>query len=53
MHRIMQYKRPDDFVIATGIQYSVREFLIKCFRYFGVELNFTKRHKRKSKNFKN
>ncbi|MGH7863441.1 MAG: GDP-mannose 4,6-dehydratase, partial [Candidatus Binataceae bacterium] len=25
--RILQHKRPDDFVIATGVQHSVREFV--------------------------
>ena len=40
MYKIMQFKKPDDFVIATGKQYSVREFLIKCFKYYGVELKF-------------
>jgi len=27
MWRILQYKRPEDFVIATGVQHSVREFV--------------------------
>ncbi len=27
MWRILQPKRPDDFVIATGVQHSVREFV--------------------------
>jgi GDPmannose 4,6-dehydratase len=27
MWRILQQKRPDDFVIATGVQHSVREFV--------------------------
>ena len=40
MYKIMQFKKPDDFVIATGKQYSVRDFLIKCFKYYGVELKF-------------
>ena len=40
MYKIMRFKKPDDFVIATGKQYSVREFLIKCFKYYGVELKF-------------
>ncbi len=40
MYKIMQFKRPDDFVIATGKQYSVRDFVIKCFKYYGVELKF-------------
>ncbi len=27
MWKILQYKRPDDFVIATGKQYSIKEFI--------------------------
>ena len=27
MWRILQHKRPDDFVVATGVQHSVREFV--------------------------
>jgi len=27
MWRILQYRRPDDFVIATGVQHTVREFV--------------------------
>ena len=27
MWRILQHRRPDDFVIATGVQHSVREFV--------------------------
>ena len=27
MWKILQYKKPDDFVIATGKQYSIKEFI--------------------------
>ena len=38
--KIMQHKESDDFVIATGKQYSVRDFVIKCYSYYGIELKF-------------
>ncbi|MDO8339038.1 MAG: GDP-mannose 4,6-dehydratase [Candidatus Burarchaeum sp.] len=31
MYRILQHKKADDFVIATGKTHSVREFLEECF----------------------
>ena len=27
MWKILQQKKPDDYVIATGIQYSIKEFI--------------------------
>ena len=36
MWKILQLKKPDDFVISTGINYSVREFVEKV----GKELKF-------------
>ena len=38
MWLILQQERPDDFVIATGVQHSVREFAGLAFRYAGIEL---------------
>ena len=38
--RILQHKSPDDFVIATGKQTSVREFVIKVARQLGIKLYF-------------
>ncbi|UII32993.1 GDP-mannose 4,6-dehydratase [Fulvivirga ulvae] len=38
---IMQQEKPDDFVIATGITTTVREFVIKAFDLVGVELEFS------------
>ena len=40
MWRILQHNEPDDFVIATGEQHSVREFCLLAFRYAGIELKF-------------
>ena len=33
-------KTPEDFVIATGEQHSVREFCQLAFHYAGIELEF-------------
>jgi len=38
---MLQRDEPEDFVIATGVQYSVREFIIWSARELGVELEFT------------
>jgi GDPmannose 4,6-dehydratase len=38
---MLQQDEPEDFVIATGVQYSVREFLIWSARELGVELEFS------------
>ena len=40
MWLILQNNKPDDFVIATGIQHSVREFATLAFHYAGVELKW-------------
>jgi GDPmannose 4,6-dehydratase len=40
MWLILQQEKPEDFVIATGIQHSVREFTQLAFRYAGIELRF-------------
>ena len=40
MWRILQHDKPDDFVIATGEQHSVREFCTLAFQYAGVNLHF-------------
>jgi GDPmannose 4,6-dehydratase len=37
MWLIMQYDKPDDFVIATGENHSVREFLDEVFGYLGLD----------------
>ena len=40
MWLILQQDEPDDFVIATGEQHSVREFAELAFRYVGIELEW-------------
>ncbi len=40
MWLILQQKQPDDYVIATGEQHSVREFVTLAFRYAGIELEW-------------
>ena len=40
MWLILQNDRPDDYVIATGVQHSVREFATLAFRYAGIELEW-------------
>ena len=40
MWLILQNERPDDFVIATGEQHSVREFATLAFHYVGIELRW-------------
>ncbi len=41
MWLILQQDKPEDFVIATGEQHSVREFCLYAFRRAGIELEFT------------
>ncbi|BCI64585.1 GDP-mannose 4,6-dehydratase [Coprobacter secundus] len=40
MWLILQNKTPEDFVIATGEQHSVREFCQLAFHYAGIKLEF-------------
>jgi len=37
---MLQQEAPEDFVIATGEQHSVREFVDRAFREAGIELRF-------------
>ena len=37
---MLQQDEPEDFVIATGVQYSVREFISWTARELGIELEF-------------
>ena len=37
---MLQQDRPEDFLIATGVQYSVREFIIKSAKQLGLTLQF-------------
>lgn len=40
MWLILQNDKPEDFVIATGVQHSVREFATLAFHYAGIELEW-------------
>ena len=40
MWLILQNEKPDDYVIATGVQHSVREFAKLAFHHVGIELEF-------------
>ncbi len=37
---MLQQEKPEDFVIATGVQYSVRDFIAKSAAQLGVTLKF-------------
>ena len=38
MWLMLQQDEPDDYVVATGVQYSVREFVEEAAPYFGMEI---------------
>ena len=40
MWLIMQHEKADDFVIATGVQHTVREFTTLAFHYLGIEIEW-------------
>lgn len=40
MWLMLQNDKPEDFVIATGVQHSVREFCYYAFKHVGIELEF-------------
>ena len=40
MWKMMQLKKPDDFVIATGKQYSVRDFVIISAKNLGINIKW-------------
>ena len=37
---MLQQETPDDFVIATGVQFTVREFIIRSAKQLGITLKF-------------
>lgn len=37
---MLQQDKPEDFVIATGVQYSVREFVLAAAKELGMEITF-------------
>ena len=40
MWMMLQHDHPEDFVIATGEQHSVRDFCYYAFKHVGIELEF-------------
>lgn len=40
MWLMLQQAQPDDYVIATGVQHTVREFATLAFQYTGIELRW-------------
>tara|TARA_B100000035_G_scaffold216653_1_gene185747 strand:- start:248 stop:1330 length:1083 start_codon:yes stop_codon:yes gene_type:complete len=38
--KVLQFKKPDDFVIATEKQYSVKFFVEQCFKYLGIKIKW-------------
>lgn len=40
MWMMMQHDKPEDFVLATGITTSVRDFVKMCFAELGIEIEF-------------
>jgi GDPmannose 4,6-dehydratase len=40
MWMMLQQDTPDDYVIATGVQYSVREFVEESAPYFGMNIEW-------------
>jgi len=37
---MLQQESPEDFVISTGVQFTVREFIIRSAKQLGISLNF-------------
>ena len=40
MWRILQYDYPDDFVLATGKTYSVKQFVELSFKHVGIKIDW-------------
>ena len=40
MWLMLQQEEPDDYVIATGVQHTVREFTELAFKYVGIEIEW-------------
>ncbi len=40
MYLMLQQDKPEDFVIATGVTTTIRDFIIKSFKHVGIEIEF-------------
>ena len=38
---MLQQEKPQDYVIATGVQYSVREFIVRSAKQLGIDIEFS------------
>ena len=41
--KVLQHKKPDDFVIATEKQYNVKYFINECFKYLDIKIKWSGR----------
>jgi GDPmannose 4,6-dehydratase len=41
MWLMLQQDEPDDYVVATGVQYSVRQFVEACAPYFDIDIEWS------------
>jgi GDPmannose 4,6-dehydratase len=39
--RILQQKKPEDYIVATGAICSVKEFVNKCCKYLGIKIHWS------------
>ena len=39
--KILQHKTADDFIVATGKQYTVKNFIDKCFKYLNIKIKWS------------
>ena len=39
--KVLQYKKPDDFIIRTEKQYSVKYFVERCFYFLGIKIRWS------------
>jgi len=39
--RILQQKKPEDYIVATGVICSVKEFVNKCCKYLGIKIHWS------------
>jgi len=40
MWRMLQHEKPDDFVVATGLTHTVRDFCTRAFEYAGIQIEW-------------
>lgn len=41
MVKILEHKKPDDYVVATGQAYTIKQFIIEACKYFNFKPTFT------------